>query len=386
VDLEIPKIALPDITLDITAGPGHGVVAAHNLNITKFKSPNFNFLLSEKGLSWSSSGGAVKIGGLWEAEYTIGVPVGFRIGGGVLPWLVNLFRTEISYALKKTIHNQACETARSILLVDFNEFLFSLPLHIPIGQDFYLDYALQRNVTYNSEFAEVELLADVVYGLHTCHPEKIEQWEEAGLIPKMMVVWLSETVPNCLLSSAHEGKLVQFTITKDIPELASYLRTSCSLFSICIGRFFPRLKSEFPDQYVDLHFHTYDAPFVQMHDGEVIMNATFAVDFYIHPRKDHMKSLARMVLESSSIILPEIVDNRLTGSLNDTQLQLWEDFSDIGEMSKTFLTMFEKVFATFARVMVEAVLHKGVPLPIFDNVTISGRRLRNTNIREARPS
>ncbi|KAK5972456.1 BPI2 domain-containing protein, partial [Trichostrongylus colubriformis] len=414
VDLEIPKIALPDITLDITAGPGHGVVAAHNLNITKFKSPNFNFLLSEKGLSWSSSGGAVKIGGLWEAEYTIGVPLresgwievlaadiqvnvsarvldiqahpqvivgdctvdivhfDLRIGGGVLPWLVNLFRTEISYALKKTIHNQACETARSILLVDFNEFLFSLPLHIPIGQDFYLDYALQRNVTYNSEFAEVELLADVVYGLHTCHPEKIEQWEEAGLIPKMMVVWLSETVPNCLLSSAHEGKLVQFTITKDIPELASYLRTSCSLFSICIGRFFPRLKSEFPDQYVDLHFHTYDAPFVQMHDGEVIMNATFAVDFYIHPRKDHMKSLARMVLESSSIILPEIVDNRLTGSLNDTQLQLWEDFSDIGEMSKTFLTMFEKVFATFARVMVEAVLHKGVPLPIFDNVTISG--------------
>ncbi|KAK6059679.1 hypothetical protein COOONC_02670, partial [Cooperia oncophora] len=110
----------------------------------------------------------------------------------------------------------------------------------------------------------------------------------------MMVIWMSETVPNCLLSSAHEGKLVQFTVTKDIPELASYLRTSCSILSICIGRFFSKLRTEFPNQYIDLHFHTYDAPFVRMHDDEVTINATFAIDFYIHPKKEHTKNLARM--------------------------------------------------------------------------------------------
>ncbi|KAK5968972.1 hypothetical protein GCK32_014057 [Trichostrongylus colubriformis] len=292
VDLEIPKIVIPDITLDITAGPGRGVVAAHNLNITKFKSPNFNFLLNEKGLSWSSSGRAVKIGGLWEAEYTIGVPL--RESG----WI-------------------------DILAADIQGNVSARVLDIQAHPQMVVGDCTANTVHFDfREFAEVELLADVVYGPHTCHSENIEQWEEAGLIPKMMVVWLGETVPNCLLSSAHEGKLVQFTITKDIPELASHLRTS---------------------------------------------------RFYIHPKKDHMKSLARMVMESSSIILPEIVDNRLTGSLNDTQLQLWEDFFDIDEMSKTFLTMFEKVFATFARVMVEAVLHKGVPLPIFDNVTTSGK-------------
>nr|CDJ89800.1 Lipid-binding serum glycoprotein domain containing protein [Haemonchus contortus] len=414
VDREIPKITIPDITLDITAGPGTGKVSAHDLNITKFKSPNFNFLLSDQGLSWSSNGGAVKVGGRWEAIYTIGVPLresgwievlaadirvnvsarvldvqarpqivlgdctadivhfDFQIGGGVLPWLVNLFRTPISLALRKAIHNQACESARSILLTNFNDFLLSLPLHIPIGQDFYLDYAMERNLTYNSDFAEAELLADVVYGAQTCHPEKIERWEETGLVPKMMVIWLSETVPNCLLSSAHEGKLVQFTVTKNIPQLASYLRTSCSMLSICIGRFFEKLRTEFPDQYVDLHFHTYNAPIIRMRDGEVTINATFAIDFYIHPKEEHTKNLARMILQSSSMILPEIVDNRLSGRLNNTQLQLGEDFSDIGEMSKTFLSMFEKVFAVSARVMVEAVLHKGIPLPIFDNVTISG--------------
>lgn len=48
---------------------------------------------------------------------------------------------------------------------------------------------------------------------------------DTGLVPKMIVLWLSESVPNCLLSSAHEGKLIQFTVTKDIPQLAGYLKT-----------------------------------------------------------------------------------------------------------------------------------------------------------------
>ncbi|KAK6009130.1 LBP / BPI / CETP family protein [Ostertagia ostertagi] len=266
VDLEIPKITLPDITLDITAGPGTGKVSAHDLNITKFKSPNFNFLLSEKG--------AVKIGGLWEAEYTIGVPLresgwievlaadirvnvsarvldvearpqivlgdctadisyfNFRIGGGVLPWLVNLFSSQISYALRKAIHNQACDSARSILLVNFNEFLLSLPLHIPIGQDFYIDYAIERNLTYNREFAEAELLADIT-----------------GLVPKMLVIWLSETVPNCLLSSAHEGK------TRPIHRNQRYSRTSVILEDE--GRSF-KTRTRISDHINDLIFTLYD--------------------------------------------------------------------------------------------------------------------------------
>ncbi|KIH46656.1 hypothetical protein ANCDUO_23289 [Ancylostoma duodenale] len=185
VDVEVPKIALPDITVDISAGPGKGKVSAYELKITKFHSPKFDFLLSDEGISWSSQQGAVKIKGKWEAEYTMLVPVlmhflrstfvaavplkvclriykyvlsfdrlrgteqvrtsgwtnvlasdirlnvsaklvaldsrpqvslgdcavdvghfDIEIGGGVLPWLVNLFRADISRAIKKTIHEQ----------------------------------------------------------------------------------------------------------------------------------------------------------------------------------------------------------------------------------------------------------------------------------------
>ncbi|EPB76527.1 LBP / BPI / CETP family protein [Ancylostoma ceylanicum] len=417
VDVEVPKIALPDITLDISGGPGKGKVSAYELKITKFHSPKFDFLLSEEGISWSSQQGAVKIKGKWEAEYTVLVPVrtsgwmnvlaadirlnvsaklvaldsrpqvslgdcavdvghfDIEIGGGVLPWLVNLFRADVSRAIKKTIHEQACDTARSILLNNFNDFLLSLPLHLPIGQNFYIDYAVEQNPNFTSSHVEAEATAEVVYGAQSCHPAKIEKWSEAGLVPKMTVVWMSESVPNCLLSSAHEGKLVKFTVSKDIPSIAPYLRTSCSMLSICIGRFFKKLRSDYPDQYIDLNFHTYDAPFVRMREDVIRINSTFAIDFHVHPMKEHPKSLARLVLGSSSSVIPEIVANRLTGNLTDTHIDVMEDFSDIGEISQTFLNMFEKIFAMTSRVMVESILHKGVPIPVFDNVTISGELL-----------
>ncbi|VDM55732.1 unnamed protein product [Angiostrongylus costaricensis] len=146
-----------------------------------------------------------------------------------------------------------------------------------------------------------------------------------GLLPRMMVVWMSESVPNCLLSTAHAGKLIQFTITKDVPKFAPYLRTSCSLLSICIGRFFSKLSRKYPNQYNDLHFHTFDSPTVRMETGDVNASATFAVDFYIHPKK----------------------------------LQ--------------FLAMFKEVFAMTAHVMTQAILHNGVPIPIFDNITVSSK-------------
>ncbi|KHJ83726.1 hypothetical protein OESDEN_16572 [Oesophagostomum dentatum] len=129
---------------------------------------------------------------------------------------------------------------------------------------------------------------------NSANRRKIEEWSEADLVPKMTVIWMSESVPNCLLKSTHEGKLVHFTVGKDIPSVVSYLRTSCSLISICLGRFFKKLRTEYPDQYSDLYFHTYDAPFAHMQDDSIKINSTFAIDFYINPMKKHSKSLARL--------------------------------------------------------------------------------------------
>lgn len=413
LDEEIPKIEIPPVTIPIEGGPGTGEVSAENLKIIKFESPKFDFILSKEGLSWKSREGALKISGDWQAEYTILIPLyesgwvkafvsdirvsltagvypldgkpqvkigdctadishlSIEIGGGVLPWLVNLFRSAISEAIRTQIHKQACTSARTILLQEANEFLHSLPSHIPIGADFYVDYSLDEKPTITSEYVEANLSADVVYGNVSCIPKRTGIWTDPGENPGMVTVWLSESIPNCLLSSAHDGGLVQFTVTKDIPAIKNYLQTSCSFISICIGRFFSKLKKEYPNQFVDLHFHTYQAPKLILEEGDGLVNATFAVDLQINPRAQHPEVLARLVLTSSSQVVPTIKGNRMVAVLNNTIVNVKEEFSKIGDVSQMFLSAFDKIFTMSVHVIVEAVLNKGVPLPIVDNVTIA---------------
>ncbi|KIH50829.1 hypothetical protein ANCDUO_19089, partial [Ancylostoma duodenale] len=75
INLEVPKIVLPNITKSFRAGFGTGKVSVHGLNITEFKSPKFNFLPTNNGVSWSSEQGTIKLTGKWAAEYRLLAPM-----------------------------------------------------------------------------------------------------------------------------------------------------------------------------------------------------------------------------------------------------------------------------------------------------------------------
>ncbi|EYC23326.1 hypothetical protein Y032_0015g2592 [Ancylostoma ceylanicum] len=296
-----------------------------------------------------------------------------KIGGGIIPWFANLFRSVISRAVQYAIRSRACEISRSMLLAEINNNLLSLPLHLPVWNNFYIDYAVEKNPIFTSSYVEAEAAAQVVYGNQSCYSSEIQKWSEADLSPKMFVVWMHESVPNCLLGSAHRGNLIQYVATKEMTSISSFLKTSCSLLSLtlCMGHFFPKLHKDYPNQYVDLHFHSYEAPFVQMENDTMRVNSTFAVDFHIHPMKDHPKSLARLMLVSSFSLHPKIVENRLTANVTKTENHFQKEFSDIGVISNTFLLLFGKMFAMTTSVMIRWVIREGIPIPVFNNVTIS---------------
>ncbi|RCN43875.1 hypothetical protein ANCCAN_10147 [Ancylostoma caninum] len=128
----------------------------------------------------------------------------------------------------------------------------------------------------------------------------------------MVVVWIGESVPNCLLSSAHEGELIEYTATKNMPLISSYLKTSL-------------------------------------------------------PANNTMP-----VLVSSFSLHPQIVENRLTANVTAIENHFRQDFSDIGIISNTFLFLFGKMFAMTTSAMIKSITKEGVPLPVFDNITISG--------------
>ncbi|KAL6726193.1 hypothetical protein Aduo_008191 [Ancylostoma duodenale] len=241
INSEVPKIVLPNVVRNFSAGYGSGMVSVHGLNITEFQSPKFNFLPTNNGVSWSSEQGAIRLTGKWAAEYRMLIPmwtsgwvdiiasdirlsvsgrvvaldhrpqivldgcaaeVGsfhVEVGGGIIPWFVNIFRNITSRAFKNAVRDKACEISRSILLTEINDHLLSPRLHLRIWNNFYIDYALKRNPIFTSSYIEAEAAAQVVYGNLSCNLPEIQEWTEADLVPKMVVVWISESVPNCLL-------------------------------------------------------------------------------------------------------------------------------------------------------------------------------------------
>ncbi|VDK65543.1 unnamed protein product [Anisakis simplex] len=150
LDYEVQGIQFPSISIPISGGSlGSGTVNVSDLRIQSFKSPNIKFkLIPRNGIGWKSNGGAVKVYGNWKASYTLVIPIymsGYvrasandirtllqtefdvaklrpqlnidacsmdvenidvSIGGGIIPWIVNLFRPELSALIKEEIRSQ----------------------------------------------------------------------------------------------------------------------------------------------------------------------------------------------------------------------------------------------------------------------------------------
>ncbi|EGT47831.1 hypothetical protein CAEBREN_00928 [Caenorhabditis brenneri] len=417
VDEEIPKITIPEIRLPFSTSIGNGVVKTDDLKVKSFISPRIDFKLSDSGIRWWTWGGEIKLSGKWGAKFTevitirdkgwlnahaTGIEVNIsasgyqldgqpqveigdctvliqnldvEIGGSVLSWLVNLFETPFSKLVKQVINAQACTAARGILLNEANQFLHSLPNHVNIGANFYVDYFLTGNPHATGDFLELDMAADIVYGKSSCHPTKVGNWTDSGLSPKMLTAWVSVSIPNCLVESAHQNKLVTFLISKNIPVAEPYLRTSCGFLGLCIGRFFKKLRSDYPNNHVDLYFHTYNVPlFVMSAKDGVMLNMSLAVDLFINPYvKTKENILARLVIDTSSDVMPFLKDNRIHGQLINSTMVTRSEFSNIGNISEVFLNAFSNVFSVTARQAVRTILNVGIQIPSYDNILLTSK-------------
>ncbi|CCD73737.2 LBP/BPI/CETP family protein [Caenorhabditis elegans] len=415
VDEEIPKITIPEIRLPFSSSIGHGVVRTDDLKIEKFSSPKIDFKLSKTGINWWTTGGAIKLSGRWHAKFTevitirdkgwlnayaTGIQMNIsaaayqldgqpqvkigdctvqiqkldvEIGGSVLSWLVNLFETPFSKLVKKVINAQACSAAKGILIEEANRFLHSLPSHVDVGANFYVDYFLTQNPHATSEFTEFDLAADIVYGKSLCHPINIGNWTDASSTPGMLTSWISVSIPNCLIHSAHQNQLVKLLVSKDIPVVEPYLRTSCGFLGLCIGKFFKKLRNEYPNNHVDLFFHTYSTPYFVMSEKEgVMLNMSLAVDLFINPyAKTKQNILARLVVDTFSTVEPFLNHTRIHGRLQNSTITARVDFSNIGDIPKAFLSAFSSILSMTAREAVRSVLGVGIPIPSYDNVTLA---------------
>ena len=90
------------------------------------------------------------------------------LSGGVIPWIINLFKAPLSSAIKSAIHEQFCDLTRTVLLTEANNALMTLPTHIEIVNNIYLDYGLIDDPIITKKYIQGDALIDVTIGNKTC--------------------------------------------------------------------------------------------------------------------------------------------------------------------------------------------------------------------------
>ncbi|GMS88725.1 hypothetical protein PENTCL1PPCAC_10900, partial [Pristionchus entomophagus] len=428
IDKEIPALEIPDFKIDFDGG----WLGVEDIRIKKFVAPelffkktfscftlkfsyfsSFDLTISPDGLHWDSTGGGLKIGAGIAVKYGIifekgwfvatagdlrlslsatastldGRPqlaikqcqLGIRhfdlqIGGSFWMWLVNLFRDLLSHEIQVLINNQACSYARDLLLTQGNDFLHSLPIDVDIGKGFWLHYHIDDDPQFSVDHAVLSTTVTVTYSNQTSCTHEITPLDAEDDPSSMGSIWVSDQIPNCLLETAFKNVNLSLTATHlNLPAIESYLKTSCWLS--CIGFFFPKLKKDFPNQHVSLTFAPASAPVVSFLNGSTQVNASINLDFHIYPMEYNPDVLLRLNLLSIGEVEPYLEDRKLKGRIDSVSINATEVFSSIGDVSPTFLSGFDTIFKTVSTSLLTVLLSKGIPLPIFDNLSISDTSL-----------
>uniref|UniRef100_A0AC34QA37 Uncharacterized protein n=1 Tax=Panagrolaimus sp. JU765 TaxID=591449 RepID=A0AC34QA37_9BILA len=419
VTKELPRLALPDINLPITGGPGDGNVYVSDMKLQKFESPKFRFYLApDKGITWRSTGGALKLTGNWNLNYTwvVRIPLsgtvditasdirsvltlgayGYQehpqiavyncttsvihlhmsLSGGVIPWIINLFKTPLSAAIKSAIHEEFCDLTRTVLLREANNALMKVPTHVEITENIYMDYGLIHNPVITKKYIQGDALIDVTIGNKSCDLEMNQvEMIDPGTDDYMANIWFSQSILDCIFKSAHEQNMFKFVVDKNLQKnLTQFLKTTCSRFSvkdICFGTFFKKLREDYPNQYIDMVFKSGMPPTTNIDPQSVNVSTLFFIDIHINPYTKNPEPLARLSMSTLSDLEPYIFNDRIVGELQNTDNKFQQVFSTIGDFNPLFLKALELILKPMITVAVDTAFRIGIPIPLVENVTFS---------------
>uniref|UniRef100_A0A0N4ZX41 BPI2 domain-containing protein n=1 Tax=Parastrongyloides trichosuri TaxID=131310 RepID=A0A0N4ZX41_PARTI len=416
VDYEIPKIEFPEIDLDIDAGPGKGKLYVDDLHIPSFETPKFKFILEPpRSIHWISQGGSIQAKGNIYVKYKVVIPISFSatihinaqdirtnyslslhhldgrpqldvnycdtyiksltlsFGGGVIPWIVNLFKTPLAAAAENAIKNQFCDTLKSVLLSQINDLLVELPTHIELGRNFFIDYDYNHIPIVTSDYVQLDAYAIISIGEEKCpyEPMKMDTYDAPN--DYMANFWASPAISNCFLYSVYKQQVLKFIINKDSgAALATLLKTSCGPYEICLGKFFSALQARYPNKYVDIVIRLDDKPSIVISKTNgIVFNGILSFDFSISPYKESDEVLARLVSVLNATIKPYIKNGAAKATIQDFDFVLKQEFSNIGNFSKKICEFLSNIIKPTLKKTLETLATQGFKIPMYQNFTIA---------------
>ncbi|CAJ0597217.1 unnamed protein product [Cylicocyclus nassatus] len=391
-----------------------------DVNVKQFKFPKMTAkLTAANGVEFSSSGGALNVYGSWKGKYFFpfkhipldkkddgwlnGYAAGLNVkftgkvnsleghpqlemasctmelasynysmgGTGYLPKMLNNAEYLAERAVKNAIKALGCAVFTQRVIPFYNTLLAAVPLHMPFFDNFNLDYALEQP-TYKDTFYDLVGSARVVYGDKACTAATAGQFTETDLKPQMVVLWFDESIMNCILGSMHDSGVINVPINKEnVPNIEPFLKTSCTGVLPCVGTFFEKLSKSNPNKYIEMSLHSHELPYVKMVNGSITFGGVYALDLHLDSMYTNPKPLAKILLEGSITVTPSVVDSKLVGKVTQSSFKFRPGPSEIGDISPTFLAMFEGAFSKISSFVIDEILQAGIPFPEFAKLTMS---------------
>ncbi|CAJ0918053.1 unnamed protein product, partial [Mesorhabditis belari] len=286
-------------------------------------------------------------------------------------WAYRPFLGIAEDAAKKMLKKSICTYLR-MGINQINTQLSTIPLQFSLGSNFTLDYSFET-IKFDPNYSETAISGTVLYGNERCLIEPSEM--DKGPLPQTMgQVWVSEQIVNCIFRSAHQGAIIQYTITKDVQGAAPYLRTHCPFKAsnaVCMGTFWPQLDEKYPKEYIDVHMHSFEEPNLKLSMGNARFRGSVLLDFYLNPMATTKDSLVTMKITSESSVVIKVDGTRLNGYLKDTTAEIEQIHSTIGDIEPGSITSFRNLFVSVEEILLNGLLRQGIPIPIFKEAAMA---------------
>jgi hypothetical protein len=314
-----------------------------------------------------------------DVQTTIG-KLDFRMSGGVLQWIVDLFHKQLAGLVRKLAQNTISDMAKKFLMKDANEKLATFPVHVKVDK-FDLDYGLVADPAITNDYIEVALRGKVTQpGVTDVSPYPSTPLASNITENKMVFFWISDKIVNDIGYLAHVSNLTRSKIIdKDTPTIGEYLKLHCKVGEMCLGQIIPSLATMYPDvDAAEMHLSTVTPPLGRIDSNGTVslaVNATLELRVKLPNQTEETVIFTDIFIEPNLSV--KIENMSLVGHAEIGAFQIKVLESRLGPEYKE---MLEETLPTIAKPVLENLINKklatGLQIPLTKGVEFMNPQIR----------
>lgn len=206
-----------------------------------------------------------------------------RFHGGK-SWLYNLFHRKIESKLKSSLNSKICEVVVNLVNTKLAEQVSTLKTVISISDTAEIDYSLLSPPIFNSSLTTSNKGEVYQIGHHTEAPFRIPIIPRDDDMSRMVLMWMTDFVPNSAGYVLHTTGFFQYNVTQD--KIPSDIKVSLNTSDFAVQFAIPQIAKLYPNMMMQVNLNTTAPPKLSITSDKVgaLVNGDISA-YIIQPNK-----------------------------------------------------------------------------------------------------